>query len=312
MPVPIQSAQIARLGRLEFLAKSAVEGFITGLHKSPFHGFSVEFAEHRQYNQGESTRHLDWKLYARTEKLFVKRYEEETNLRAQIVLDVSSSMWYPGGVDPDGPELNKIKFAVYAAASLMELFRRQRDAVGLSMFEEGLKTHTPSRSSGAHHRSLIHMLEELLDRSEAAPALKTSGPEALHAIAEAMPKRSLILLFSDMFDLTEEVTPWIDALQHMRHNKHEVVVFQVLDKRTEVAFEFEDRPTLFRDLESGEELRLHPSEVREAYRSRMEDFERQLKERCVANRIDWVEVDIQAGVERILSSYLRKRQMMRG
>ena len=310
MPVNLLPNEIARLSRLEFLARSTVEGFITGLHKSPFHGFSVEFAEHRQYNPGQSTRHIDWKLYARTEKLFTKRYEEETNLRAQLVLDVSSSMWYPGGVDPNGPALNKMKFSVYAAASLMDLFRRQRDAVGLSLFGDGLQTHMPARSSMAHHRSLIHVLEELLDRSDDAPTVLTSGPEALHAIAEAIPKRSLILMFSDMFDGGDNLDAWMDALQHMRHNKHEVVVFHVLEKATEAEFDFENRPTLFRDLETGAEIRLHPEEVRSVYLNRMSAMQKVLREKCAQNRIDLVEADIDQGVESLLSAYLLKRQKM--
>lgn len=310
MPVPLQTNEIARLSRLELLARSTVEGFITGLHKSPFHGFSVEFAEHRAYNPGESTKHLDWKLFARTEKLFVKRFEEETNLRAQLVLDVSSSMWYPGGVDPNGPAMNKIKFAVYAAASLMDLFRRQRDAVGLSLFGEDLDAHTPARSSMAHHRTLIHMLEELLDRSNDAPPVGTAGPASLHTIAEATPRRSLILLFSDMFDGADEVDKWVEALQHMRHNKHEVVVFHVLEQKTEAAFAFENRPTVFRDLETGKEVRLHPEEVRESYANKMSEMQRSLREQCMQNRIDWVEVDMGMGVEQVLSTYLMKRQKM--
>lgn len=308
MPVEIHPGQIARLGRLELLAKSTVEGFITGLHKSPFHGFSVEFAEHRQYNAGESTRHIDWKLYARTEKLFVKRFEEETNLRAQLVIDASSSMWYPGGVNPNGPDLNKIKFSIYAAASLMELFKRQRDAVGLSLFGEELDVHTPARSSGAHHRSLIHMLEALLDRSDEVPPVGTMGPDALHAIAEATHRRSLVIVFSDFLDPSGDSSAWVDALQHMRHNKHEVVVFQTLDKSTEEQFDFDNRPTIFKDLESGLELRLHPEEVREAYRKRMDAFQSRLREECSKNQVDLIEVDIEAGIEPVLSAYLLKRQ----
>ena len=134
MPASVDPSLLQRFGRLEFLARQAVEGFITGLHRSPFHGFSVEFAEHRLYNPGESTRHIDWKLFGRTDKLFVKRYEEETNLRCQLVVDCSGSMWYPGEVDPNGPDMNKLKYAVHSSAALMELFRRQRDAVGLSLF----------------------------------------------------------------------------------------------------------------------------------------------------------------------------------
>ena len=152
-----------RLGRLEFLAKQAVEGFITGLHKSPFHGFSVEFAEHRLYNPGESTRHIDWKLYARSDRMFVKRYEEETNLRCQIVIDCSSSMRYPSDVSLDGPEMNKLKYSIESAAALIELFRRQRDAVGLSLFSDSLDLQTRAKSSMSHHRLLYHKLEEILE-----------------------------------------------------------------------------------------------------------------------------------------------------
>ena len=159
----VDPSLLQRLGRLEFLARQAVEGFITGLHKSPFHGFSVEFAEHRLYNPGESTRHIDWKLYGRTDKLFVKRYEEETNLRCQLVLDCSGSMWYPSEVSPDGPKLNKLKFAIHSCAALIELFRRQRDAVGLSVFADELESHIPAKSSGAHMRMIYHELEQLLD-----------------------------------------------------------------------------------------------------------------------------------------------------
>jgi len=295
-----------RLGRLEFLAKQAVEGFITGLHKSPFHGFSVEFAEHRIYNPGESTRHIDWKLYARSDRMFVKRYEEETNLRCQIVIDCSSSMRYPSEVTLDGPKMNKLKYAIESAA-LIELFRRQRDAVGLSLFSDSLDLQTRAKSSMSHHRLLYHKLEDILDSNVQQG---TSAISAIHQIAEATPRRSLIILFSDMLDKSEDLDATIDALNHLRHNKHEVVVFHVLDKSTEVAFDFPERPTRFVDLETGAELKLHPSEVRDHYISRMGALRKELSTRCGAHGIDWVDVDIAEGPVPVLARYLIKRKKL--
>jgi uncharacterized protein (DUF58 family) len=296
-----------RLGRLEFLAKQAVEGFITGLHKSPFHGFSVEFAEHRLYNPGESTRHIDWKLYARSDRMFVKRYEEETNLRCQIVIDCSSSMRYPSDVILDGPEMNKLKYSIESAAALIELFRRQRDAVGLSLFSDSLDLQTRARSSMSHHRLLYHKLEEIL---ESNIKRGTSAISAIHQIAEATPRRSLIIIFSDMLDKSEDLDATIDALNHLRHNKHEVVVFHVLDKSTEVSFDFPERPTRFVDLETGAELKLHPSEVRDHYISRMVELRKELSTRCGAHGIDWVDVDIAEGPIPVLARYLIKRKKL--
>lgn len=296
-----------RLGRLEFLAKQAVEGFITGLHKSPFHGFSVEFAEHRIYNPGESTRHIDWKLFARSDRMFVKRYEEETNLRCQIVIDCSSSMRYPSEVTLDGPKMNKLKYSIESAAALIELFRRQRDAVGLSLFSDSLDLQTRAKSSMSHHRLLYHKLEDILETNVQQG---TSAISAIHQIAEATPRRSLIILFSDMLDKSEDLDATIDALNHLRHNKHEVVVFHVLDKSTEVAFDFPERPTRFVDLETGAELKLHPSEVRDHYISRMGALRKELSTRCGAHGIDWVDVDIAEGPVPVLARYLIKRKKL--
>src|SRR4029077_6892112 len=191
--------ELREFSQLELLAKQVVEGFITGLHKSPFHGFSVEFAEHRIYNAGEPTRHIDWKLYGRTDKLFVKKYEEETNLRCQLVLDNSSSMHYPEA-DKKKPELqNKITFSVYCCAAIMNLLKMQRDAVGLSIFSDKIETHTPAKSSTVHHKLLYHKLDEALNFSENKNR-KTAATSALHEIAENIHKRSLVIIFSDMFE----------------------------------------------------------------------------------------------------------------
>lgn len=292
-----------RLGRLELLAKQAVEGFITGLHKSPFHGFSVEFAEHRLYNPGESTKRIDWKLYARSDKMFVKRYEEETNLRCQIVIDCSSSMRYPAHSN------NKLTFSTESTAALIELLKRQRDAVGISLFTDSLDLQTPARSSSAHHRMLFHKLEEVIDHPTSTPQ-GTSAISALHEIAELTPRRSLVVIFSDMFDNSENLEQIIDALQHLRHNKHEVVVFHVLDKSTEVAFDFPDRPTRFVDLESGAELKLHPSEVKDFYVKKMSSLRKELETRCGQHSIDFIDVDISEGAIPVLARYLIKRKKL--
>ena len=201
--------------------------------------------------------------------------------------------------------MSKLKFAVLASAALIELFRRQRDAVGLSLFSESLDLQTPARSSRAHHRMLFDKLEGLL--TEPAEARPTSAIDALHQIAEATPRRSLVIVFSDMLDKTEDPEALVSALQHLRHNKHEVVVFHLLDAGTEMDFEFTDRPTRFVDLETGEELKLHPTEVREAYVSRMAKLTKTLRDRCGAHGIDWVDVDVAQGVLPVLTGYLTKR-----
>lgn len=310
MAINIDRRALQQLSRLEFLAKQAVEGFITGMHKSPFHGFSVEFAEHRLYNSGESTRHIDWKLFARTEKLFTKRYEEETNLRCQLVIDHSSSMYYPDPVLPEGDQFNKIKFSVYAAAALIELFKRQRDAVGLSVFADELDLHTQTRSSVAHHRYLYAELEKLLNTTGEKQQARTMAIEALHAIAEQVHRRSLVVLFSDMLDNSERSEELFAALQHLRHNKHEVIIFHVTDKRTELDFAFDNRPYTFVDLETGEQVKANPADVRENYLKQMQTFHSQMKVRCGQYRIDFVEADIKAGLNPILLQYLVKRQKL--
>jgi uncharacterized protein (DUF58 family) len=310
MAINIDRKSFQQLSRLEFLAKQAVEGFITGLHKSPFHGFSVEFAEHRLYNTGESTRHIDWKLYARTEKLFTKRYEEETNLRCQLVIDHSSSMYYPGPVSVESDAFNKLKFSVYAAAALLELFKKQRDAVGLSLFADTLDLHTQTRSNAQHQRYLYAQLEELLNTAGEQQQQRTLAVEALHAIADQVHRRSLVVIFSDMFDLGERSDALFAALQHLRHNKHEVILFHVVDKKTELDFEFDNRPYTFIDLETGQQVKANPADIRESYLTQMTKFYGDLKIRCGQYGIDFVEADIAGGVNPILLQYLIKRQKL--
>ena len=301
----INRLKLAQFGNLELLAKQVVEGFITGMHKSPFHGFSVEFAEHRIYNKGESTRHIDWKLYARSGKLFTKKYEEETNLRCQIVIDCSGSMFFPKDA-----ELTKFEYSVYAAASLIELLKRQRDAVGISLFSNKLEIHTPAKSSMTHHRYLYSELEKRMVEHSELVQKDTNAIQALHDISELSHKRSLVILFSDLFDDPNRTEELFQALQHLRHNKHEVVIFHVIDQRLEAAFELENRPYNLIDMETGESVKLHPAEIREEYKKQVEGYFSDLKKRCTDYRIDFVPTDINQGYDQVLLEYLLKRKKL--
>lgn len=294
---------------LELLARQVVEGFITGLHKSPFHGFSVEFAEHRLYNTGEPTKHIDWKLYGRTDKMFVKRYEEETNLRCHIIIDHSGSMYFPEDADLQKVD-NKITFSAKCAASMIELLKMQRDAIGLSIFAEEVEVQTPAKSTVLHTQLLYHELNKLLT-PPSGQAKKTFTVDALHRIAESIHRRSLVMIFSDMFDTGEGDTDKLfAALQHLRHNKHEVILFHVTDKKHELEFSYENRPYTFVDMETGEEVKAHPNEVRDAYLNAMSKFHHELKLRCGQYRIDFVEADINEGYAQVLMPYLLKRTRM--
>ena len=308
--ISIHSQRVKQFSKLELIAKQVVEGFITGLHKSPFHGFSVEFAEHRLYNSGEATRHIDWKLYARSEKLFVKRYEEETNLRCQVVIDTSSSMQFPLNDNSNPDKVNKIGFSTYAAASLIHLLKKQRDAFGLSLFSDDVEVHTDCKSTTTHSKLIFTELEKHLKPSEKQQK-RSSGAKALHEIADKIKRRSLVILFSDMIENSERSQDdlW-RALQHLKHNKHEVILFHVTDKKKEIDFDFENRPYRFIDMETGEELKLNPMEVREAYQESMKKFEHDLKLKCGQYSIDLVQADISEGFEQVLLPYLLKRKKL--
>lgn len=305
MPIDHQSLQ--RFGRLELLAKQAVEGFITGLHKSPYHGFSVEFAEHRAYNNGESTRHIDWKLFGRTDKMFVKRYEEETNLRCQIVIDRSGSMFYP-----KGDSKSKVQFACESAAALTYLLRNQRDAVGLTLFGDGIESQIPAKSSSIHYNHVFNQLEGLYDQETGSN--KSSIADSIHLLAEQVHKRSLVIIFSDFMDSLlkgeAEQTPIFQALQHLRYNKHEVILFHLFDKKTEVGFDLENRPYEFIDLESGDKVKLLPNEIKKYYIDQRSKKIKEVKLRCRQYRIDWNETDTEEGVSKILDRFIAKRMRM--
>ncbi len=299
----LEIGQYSEFKNLELLARQVVEGFITGLHKSPYHGFSVEFAEHRLYNTGESTRHIDWKLFARTERLYVKRYEEETNLRCHILIDVSSSMLFPFKED-----FNKLTFSVYSAAALIYLLSKQRDAVGLTFFDDDIKLKTDAKLNNSHIRFLYARLQQLIDNQYDINK-KTSVATTLHNISEMVHKRSLIVIFSDMFE-HENKEEIFNALQHLKHNKHEVIVFHVFDSKHELDFKFENRPYKFVDLETGQTLKINPNKVREIYTKRVKDFFNEIKLKAGQFHIDFVTADINADFKEVLISYLIKRQKM--
>lgn len=300
--------QFQQFDNLEFISKEVVEGFITGLHRSPFHGFSVEFAEHRLYNTGESTKHLDWKLFARTDRLFVKQYEEETNLRCQLVIDNSSSMLFPfekGKVST----INKLAFSVYSAAAIIYLLRKQRDAVGLSLFSDEIEFHSEARLSSVHIDLLYNQLAALLHQEQAQLHKKTNTVDALHMIAENIHKRSLVILFSDLFG-HENTDELFEALQHMKYNKHEVLLFHVTDHRQEKEFDFRNQPYRFVDLETGEHLRFSPHDLKKNYERAMSDYFEEMRVRCGQYQIDLAEADINEDFRHVLYTYLLKRKRL--
>jgi uncharacterized protein (DUF58 family) len=311
MESQLNLTQIHTLSNLEFIAKQVVEGFITGLHKSPFHGFSVEFAEHRLYNTGESTKHIDWKLFGRTEKLFIKRYEEETNLRCQIVIDTSSSMYFPEQDFAGKNKSNKLAFAIYCAATFIEMLRKQRDAVGLTLFSEQIELQTPCKSSLTHQKVLYSNLERILQSQKPANNKRTDAIAALHQVAENIHKRSLVIILSDMLDSSNKQNELLSALQHLKHNKHEVILFHVTDKKHELNFEFENRLYTFVDMETNEEVKLYPSQIREQYIKSMSEYKKALQLKCGQYRIDFVEADINLGFEQVLLPFLIKRSKMK-
>lgn len=301
--------EVGRIQNLELLAKQVVEGFLIGLHKSPFHGFSVEFAEHRLYNPGESTRYIDWKVLARTDRVYVKKFEEETNLRCQLVLDVSSSMYFPE-VKESQSGLRKIDFSCVAAASVMHLLKKQRDAFGLTVFSDKVEQHSEVKSSSVHNKLLLGQLHNVMTREPGKR--KTAAAACLHEVADKLHRRSMVVIFSDMFEnmLTDsdEYQSLFSALQHLKHNKHEVILFHVLDKSKEISFDFVNRPYRFIDLETGEQLKLTPNQVKEHYVKQMQDFYQQLKLRCGQFKIDLVEADVNQGFRPVLLPYLMKRE----
>ncbi|MDX1783462.1 MAG: DUF58 domain-containing protein [Aequorivita vladivostokensis] len=298
--------EITGFKNLELLAKQVVEGFISGLHKSPFHGFSAEFAEHKIYNNGESTKHIDWKLFAKTDKLYTKRYEEETNLRCHLIVDNSSSMHYPKLKQFHINSLNKIGFSVLASAAIMNLMKRQRDAVGLSVYSGEYEFYASEKGSERHHQMLLQKLNEALLSSEEKSQTRTY--EHLHLIAEKLKRRSLVFLFTDMFQSDTEAEKLFEALQHLKYNKHEVILFHTFDKKREVNFDFSNRPKRFVDVETGEHINLYADNIKEQYEEAVQEYFHELQLRCAQYRIKYVLTDINESFNKILTTYLVERQ----
>ncbi|OIQ30044.1 MAG: hypothetical protein BM564_04560 [Bacteroidetes bacterium MedPE-SWsnd-G2] len=290
---------------LELLAKQVVEGFIAGMHKSPFHGFSAEFAEHKIYNQGESTRHIDWKLFAKTDKLYTKRFDEETNLRCHLIIDNSSSMHYPAKPSYTIDNLNKISFSVLAAAALMKMLKKQRDAVGLSVYSDNYEYYAPEKGSERHHQMLYDQLNSILKQPKVDSNTKTYT--YLHQIAENIHRRSLIFLFTDMFQTDVNDKALFDALRHLKHNKHEVVVFHVLDKSKEVNFDFDNAPRKFIDVETKEVINVYPETIKENYKAAVTTYISELRNKCGQYKIKYVEVDINSSFDKVLTTFMVER-----
>lgn len=294
----------ALFDNLELLARQAVEGFIIGLHKSPFHGFSVEFAEHRLYNAGDPLRHVDWRVYGRTEKLFVKRFEEETNLRCCVMLDTSSSMLFP----KESGSLSKLQYGCFAAAALLQMLRRQLDASALALFDETVYSLSECRSAHSHYRQLMLRLDNLLKHE--APQKSTSASAAIHQIAEQMHRRSLVVILSDMMEDSSDSEELFAALQHLRYNKHEVILLHIVEGKQELDFEFENRPYEFVDLESGMRTRLQPAQIAAQYKAGIASWQKELENKCHQYGIDRIAVDMREDVSAVLHAFLLKRARM--
>ncbi len=306
-PALLTPEALAQIESFELRARAVVEGFITGLHKSPFHGFSVEFAEHRAYNPGDELRHVDWKVYGRSDRLVVKRYEEETNLRHFVVLDTSASMRYAGHAG-----VTKLGYSATLAGALHVLMAKQRDATGLIAFDRSVHTLLPPKSTSGHVRTLLARLASLTEGPAPAtpPGAETAAAEALHEVADRIPRRSLVVVISDLFDNVSDAEETVRSLRHLRHRGHEVVVFHVLDAATERRFDFEDRPLRVRDLETGEEMTLQPAQLREGYREAAEAFLADVRRRCREAGVDYVTLDTARPYADALRAYLDKRRRL--
>ena len=282
-----------------------MEGFISGMHKSPFHGFSAEFAEHKVYNVGENTKHIDWKLFAKTDRLYTKKYEEDTNLRCHIIIDNSSSMHYPKLKETEDFFQNKIGFSVLASAVLMNILKKQRDAVGLSVFSDSYEYYSPEKGSDRHHRMILNILQNLLEKPKVQKSTDTIT--FLHQIAEKIHRRSMIVLFTDMFQSGNEEALFT-ALQHLKHNKHKVVLFHVIDNKTELNFDFDNAPRKFIDLETGDEVNLFAENVKDEYEKGVNSYFKKLALTCSQNKIKYVPVGVADNFEKILTTYLVEKQ----
>jgi len=282
---------LQKITRLDLRARLIVEGFISGMHRSPFHGFSVEFAQHREYVPGDDIRHIDWKVWSKSDRLYIKQYEEETNLRSYILLDMSESMKYgsPGN-------MNKFDYAACVAGSLAFLLLRQQDAVSLTLFDTDIRTYVPPSGHSAHIKTL---LSEVVGTS---PERKTEIEHIFHGLAEKISRRGIIIVISDLFVPVENI---LKGIRHLRHRRHDVIVFQVLDE-FELTFPFQQN-TLFRGLEEYPELLIEPRSLRDAYLRAFENFNTELRRGCIASNVDFVQLKTTDHLDAALASYLAAR-----
>ncbi len=296
----LDPAFVSQLSNMELRARLIVEGFITGLHKSPYHGFSVEFAEHRPYNPGDELRHVDWKVYGKTDRHYVKQYEEETNLRHYVVLDTSTSMRYKHTA-----ALSKLEYGAYLASALHFMMARQRDATGLIAFDESIHTLRPPKSTQGYVRDLLVTLERL--SAPAKEAVRTSAASVLDEVAERIGRRSMVVIITDLFENIGEHDRLLNALRHLRYRGHEVLVFHLLESETERNFRFPNVPMQFVDMETGEELSLQPSQLQANYAEAVTAFTTRFREKCRERNIDFIELDTAEPYSTALLAYLNKR-----
>lgn len=296
---------LSQIAPLELKARQIVEGFIAGLHKSPYYGFSVEFAEHRPYNPGDELKHIDWKVYAKTERYYVKQYEEETNLRAYVMLDTSSSMLYKFH-----SEWSKLRYGIHYAAALMHLMHRQRDATGFIPFDSQIRQFIPAKSSYTHLRMIFTEMEKMLEDESADQQRKTGTAQVIHEVAERLNHRSLVIILSDLFENVDQHEELLSSLKHLRHRNHEVLLFNVLEEQSERELDLPDRKFRFQDMETGEQMEVIPSQVREDYKKKIAEYTHQFKMACSEANIDFEQLDTQGDFDRSLLAYLNKRKRL--
>ncbi|MFO7845993.1 MAG: DUF58 domain-containing protein [Balneolaceae bacterium] len=303
----LQTDLLNQLAPLELKARKIVEGFVSGLHRSPYHGFSVEFAEHRPYNQGDDFKHIDWKVYGKSERFYVKQYEAETNLRAHIALDVSSSMYFKHFAD-----WSKLRYSIHFAAALAHMMNRQRDATGLTLFDEKIQLQLPEKSTRSHLRLIFKHLENELNREKekSREQRASASAEALHSLAEKLHRRSLVVILTDLFENVDDHDALISALRHLRHQKHEVLLFNVLEHQSERELDFSDGKFLFQDMETGSEMEVVPSQVKEDYQKKVEEYTHNFKLACSDAQVDFEEIDTQKPLDLALLAYLNKRKRL--
>lgn len=293
---------LSQIKGLELKAKKIIEGFIAGLHKSPYHGFSVEFAEHRPYNRGDDFKHIDWKVYAKKERFYVKQYEEETNLRCFLVLDTSSSMYFK-----HKSQWTKLEYSAYLAAAMAYLMQGQRDAVGFASYADTLRTILPAKGTRRHLRRIFLEIEPYLTINKGD---FTASAAALHELAERIHQRSLVVIFTDLFENIETYDELISALKHLRHRKHEILLFNITEHYTELNLNLEYERYLLEDLESGEQLEISPAQVAQDYRAKVTMYLQRFKQACNEFQIDFECVSTEQPFSEALIHYLKKRSRL--